>query len=242
MSRDKQMKARIDFHIHSCLSPCASLEMSPRAIVSQAKKAGLDCIALSDHCCAENLPAFHEACHELGMPCLYGIEATTMEDVHVLCLFDQLKPALDFGEAIYASLQDFPNDPDRFGDQPIVTVDGEITGFAEKLLIGSTDLSFFDLVPMVLKANALCIPAHIDRSCYGALAHLGFLPDLPYSAVGIVGSSVPKQARPWPVVRFSDSHQLNHLGRRFTEVDVAEFTVSEFRTAFYDQLRMESRL
>jgi PHP family Zn ribbon phosphoesterase len=235
------MKARIDFHIHSCLSPCASLEMSPGAIVARAAEVGLDCIALSDHCCTENLPAFHEACQVAGMPCLYGIEATTKEGVHVLCLFDQLDPALDFGKTIYASLQDFPNDSMRFGDQPIVNAAGEITGFAGKLLIGSTAISFFDLVPMVLEADALCIPAHIDRSCFGALAHLGFLPDLPYSAVGVAGNRIPAEARPWPMVRFSDAHQLNQLGSRFTEVEVDEFTATAFRTAFFEQLRMERR-
>ena len=233
------MKARVDFHIHSCLSPCASLEMSPRAIVERAKQVGLDCIALSDHCCTENLPAFHEACLEVGMPCLYGMEATTSEDVHVLCLFDELQLALDFGKTIYASLLDFPNDPDRFGDQPVVTVEGDIVDFVEKLLIGSTDISFFDLVPRALNAGALCIPAHVDRSCFGALSHLGFLPDFPYSAVGLREAGTPKEAAAWPIVRFSDAHYLSDLGKRFTEVDVDEFTVSALSAAFDEQLRVE---
>jgi PHP family Zn ribbon phosphoesterase len=163
-------KARIDFHIHSCLSPCASLEMAPRAIAARAKKLGLDCIALA----AENLPAFHEACQEVGLSCLYGMEVCSEEEVHVLCLFDQLDPALEFGRMAYDSLQDFPNDPDRFGDQPIVSVEGDILDFADKLLIGSTSISFFDLVPMALEAGALCIPSHIDRDYYGALAHVGY--------------------------------------------------------------------
>lgn len=235
------MRARIDFHIHTCLSPCASLEMSPRAIVARAQEVGLDCIAVSDHCCAENLPAFRDACREVGIPCLYGMEITTAEEVHVLSLFDQLQPALDFGEQIYASLQNFPNDSDRFGDQPVVTVDGDIEGFAEKLLIGATEISFFDLVPMVLEAGALCIPAHINRAYYGALAHLGFLPDLPYSAVEVVGSGIPVEAGDWPIVRFSDAHQLDQIGRRFTEVSLPDFSVPALRNAFSKQLRQECK-
>jgi PHP family Zn ribbon phosphoesterase len=232
-------KARIDFHIHSCLSPCASLEMSPRAIAAQAKKLGLDCIALTDHCCAENLPAFHDACREVHLPCLYGMEVCSEEEVHVLCLFDQLDPALEFGRMTYDSLQNFPNNPERFGDQPIVSVEGNILDFAEKLLIGSTSISFFDLVPMALDAGALCIPSHIDRDYYGALAHLGFLPDLPYSAVEVVARSVPEAAAGWPLVRFSDAHCLNHLGRRYTELMVDEFTVPSLYAAFAEQLRTE---
>ncbi|RKX77784.1 MAG: histidinol-phosphatase, partial [Spirochaetes bacterium] len=36
------MLFRGDFHIHSCLSPCASLDMSPAAIVKQAQESGLN--------------------------------------------------------------------------------------------------------------------------------------------------------------------------------------------------------
>jgi PHP family Zn ribbon phosphoesterase len=225
------MKARVDFHIHSCLSPCAALEMSPRAIVAGAKATGLDCIALTDHGCVENLPAFHEACTEAGLPCLYGMEATSSEEVHTLCLFDQLEPALEFGRMIYDAIDDFPNDPDRFGTQPIVTVDGDVSGFAEKLLFAATNISFFELVPMALEAGALCIPSHIDREYLGAVSQLGFLPNLPYDAIEVI-SQTPPGAEKWPVVQFSDSHHPSHIGRRCTKVDVEEFTVPALREAF----------
>lgn len=226
------MKSRIDFHIHSCLSPCAALDMSLRTIVARAQAAGLDCIALTDHGCVEKLPAFHRACAEAGMACLYGLEASTSEDVHVLCLFDDLNRALDFGRMIYCHLPDQPNDIELFNDQPVVTADGAVTHFVEKLLNIGTDISFFDLVPMALKAGALCIPSHIDRAMCGAIAHLGFLPDRPYDAVEVVGAIDPKIARRWPVVRFSDSHHPDHIGRRFTEVETDAFTLPALRAAF----------
>ena len=206
--------------------------MSPRTIVATAKKKGLDCIALADHGCVENLPAFHDACKEVGLPCLYGLEATSTEEVHTLCLFDQLESALEFGRTIYDSIIDIPNDPDRFGDQPIVTVDNDITGFAEKLLFAATDISFFDLVPMALEAGALCIPSHIDRDYSGAIAHIGFLPDLPYDAVEVIAKKPPRGVDKWPVVHFSDAHHPSHIGRRFTEIETDAFTVSALREAF----------
>ena len=222
---------KIDFHIHSCLSPCASLEMSPRMIVAKAKEAGLDCIALSDHGGVQNLPAFHDACAEAGMPCLYGLEATSAEEVHTLCLFDRLEPALEFGRIVYERIMNIPNDPERFGEQPIVSVDEEILGFAEKVLFMATDISFFDLVPMALDAGALCIPSHIDRDYAGAIAQLGFLPDLPYDALEVIGSPPPGLEK-WPVVRFSDAHMPAHIGRRFTEIETDVFTVPALREAF----------
>lgn len=226
------MKARIDFHIHSCLSPCASLEMSPRTIVARARTAGLDCIALTDHGCTENLPAFQQACIEAGTSCLYGLETSSAEEVHVLCLFDDLNRAMDFGRMIYSHLPDQPNDPELFGDQPVVTVDENVTRFVRKLLNTGTDISFFDLVPMALKAGALCIPSHIDREMCGAISHLGFLPDLPYDAVEVVREIDPEIARRWPVVRFSDSHHPDQIARRFTEIETEAFTVPALRAAF----------
>ncbi len=226
------MKARIDFHIHSCLSPCASLAMSPRTIVACAQAAKLDCIALTDHGCAENLPAMHAACTEAGMDCLYGIEATSVEEVHTLCLFDQLQPALEFGGWIYAALLDFPNVPEKFGEQPIVNVDEEILGFADKLLFAASSISFSDLVHAALEAGALCIPSHIDRSYFGAISQLGFLPDLPYSALEVVAPKIPEEAKKWPVVRFSDAHEPEQIGRRFTEVDTESFSTEHLRVAF----------
>jgi PHP family Zn ribbon phosphoesterase len=226
------MNARIDFHIHSCLSPCASLDLSPREIVRLALDAGLDCIALTDHSCAENLPAFQAACREARMNCLYGMEVSTAEEVHVLCIFDELPRALDFGRMTYRHLPDVPNDPNRFGEQPVVNAEEEIEYFAEKLLNIGTDIPFFDLVPMALDAGALCIPSHIDRPVCGAISHLGFLPDLPYDAVEAVGEVDSDIARRWPVVRFSDAHYPEQIGRRFTEVETDAFTVPALRAAF----------
>lgn len=225
------MKAFIDFHMHSCLSPCGSLDMSPRVIVARAQQAGLDCIALTDHSCGANLPAFADACAQAGMPCLFGLEISSSEEVHVLALFDQLEPAVRFGKTAYDALPSLLNDPERFGEQPVVTADEEVVGFADKLLINGTSISFFDLVPMILDAGALCIPSHIDRDMCGAISHLGFLPDLPYDAVEVVGQLDPDIARRWPVVRFSDAHHPDQIARRFTEIETGAFTVPALRKA-----------
>jgi PHP family Zn ribbon phosphoesterase len=226
------MKARIDFHIHSCLSPCASLAMAPRTIAGRARAAGLDCIALTDHGCTENLPAFQAACRETGIACLYGIEATSAEEVHLLGLFDRLDVAMEFGGMVYDAIADFPNDADRFGDQPIVNAREEILGCAEKLLIAATSIPFEELVERVLERGGLCIPSHIDREYSGAISHLGFLPDLPYSAVEVIGRRPPPSASKWPVVRFSDAHDPAQIARRFTEIDTASFSVPDLCRAF----------
>ena len=46
---------RVDLHLHTCLSPCGSLEMSPQRIVETALERGVDAIAVTDH----NLSLIH---------------------------------------------------------------------------------------------------------------------------------------------------------------------------------------
>jgi hypothetical protein len=58
------------------------------------------------------------------------------------------------------------------------------------------------------------------------------MPDLPYDAVEVVGAIDPDIACRWPVVRFSDSHYPDQIGRRFTEIETANFTVPALREAF----------
>lgn len=225
------MHYRADFHIHSCLSPCASLEMSPISIVRQAKAAGLNAIALSDHNCAFNLPAFSAICKRHGIDCLYGMEVTTMEEAHMLCLFDELDSAMELGTRVYDSLPDVPNQPERFGDQPIVDENEDIIGFAEKFLISASGYDISALLETVHALGGLFIPAHIDRQVYGIISQLGFLPDEPFDAVELTACGNPALALDYPVVRNSDSHDLGTLGDAFTEFEIDALTVENIRSS-----------
>jgi len=233
------MHYRADFHIHSCLSPCASLEMSPAAIVERAKDVGLNAIALSDHNCGFNLPAFAAVCERHGMACLYGLEATSTEEAHILCLFDQLDVAVEWGEKVYESLPPVPNYPDRFGDQPIVDEHDEVLGFAEKFLISASGYDVATLVEEVHARGGLCIPAHIDRQVYGIVAQLGFLPDEPFDAVELTAFGDPALAKDYPIVRNSDSHDLATLGSASTEFDLPELSISALRAFLRKGGRMQ---
>ena len=89
---------KFDLHIHSCLSPCASLEMSPAEIVSRAAAAGMGGIAITDHQSSRNAPAVAECARRAGIGCLCGLEVCTAEEVHTLCLFDTVEAAAEMTE------------------------------------------------------------------------------------------------------------------------------------------------
>ena len=117
------MRVLADLHNHSCLSPCASLEQSPSLLARLARERGLGLVALTDHNSALNCPAFEEACRREGIAALFGIEANSVEEVHVLCLFGGCEDALDFGLQLRALLMPLPYDADKLGDQVVVDAD-----------------------------------------------------------------------------------------------------------------------
>ncbi len=227
------MDYRADFHIHSCLSPCGALEMSPDSIVRQARAAGLNAIALTDHNCGFNLPAFAAVCERLGMECLFGMEVTAVEEAHILCLFDQLDVAVDFGAQVYDSLPNIANQPDKFGDQPIINADEEILGFAEKFLVSASGFDIGSLVDEVHALGGLVIPAHIDRAMFGIIAQLGFLPDEAFDAVELTAFGDPALAGDFPVIRSSDAHHLGALGRAHTELQMERLSIAELRSSLW---------
>ena len=84
----------VDLHIHSCLSPCGEDDMTPCNIAGMGYLNGLKIMALTDHNTAKNCPAFFAACRAYGIVPVPGMELTTAEDVHMVCLFPELETAL----------------------------------------------------------------------------------------------------------------------------------------------------
>lgn len=238
------MLYKADFHIHSCLSPCASLEMSPSDIVIKALEAGLNLIAISDHNCAKNAQALHDVSRRYDdISCFYGVEATTVEEVHCLCLFDDVKAAEDFGDFIYTSIDGIPNNPERFGDQVYVDADNNILGELDIYLGSASSYSVEELIVEVHSRGGLFIPAHVDRASYSMSSQLGFVPLNNYDAVEysrhyfariLAGIDVEPviNADNYPVLTNSDSHYLEGIGNTSIEFETERLDVPTLSEIF----------
>ena len=77
------MKFNADMHIHSVLSPCGDIEMSPSAIVATARERGLDIIGLTDHNSTLNANVTRILGERVGLHVLMGAEVTTKEEVQI---------------------------------------------------------------------------------------------------------------------------------------------------------------
>ncbi len=168
-----------DLHLHSCLSPCADNDMTPNNIAGVCALAGLHIAALTDHNSTRNCPAFFEAAKRQGIIPVAGMELTTAEDIHVVCLFEALADAMAFGEAVETYRIRIPNRVDIFGDQIIMNAEDEPIGTEPDLLPNATTLSLEDVPALVEAHHGVCFPAHIDREANGAVAILGVFPESP---------------------------------------------------------------
>lgn len=165
-----------DLHIHSALSPCADNDMTPNNIAGMAALKGLSVLALTDHNSAKNCPAFFEACRRQGIVPIAGMELSTAEDIHLVCLFEALEDAMSFDAEIEKHLMPIQNRREIFGDQTILDGNDEPIGEFDTLLISATDLPIDEAIALAKSFGAHVHPAHIDRESNGIIAILGDIP------------------------------------------------------------------
>ncbi|MBO5042467.1 MAG: PHP domain-containing protein [Clostridia bacterium] len=182
-----------DFHIHSCLSPCGDNDMTPNNIAGVCALAGLQIAALTDHNSVKNCPAFYQAAKKQGIIPIAGMELTTAEDIHVVCLFEELADAMAFGDAVDERRIRISNRVDIFGDQIIMNAEDEPIGIEEDLLPNATMLSLDDVPPLVEQYRGVCFPAHIDRDANGIIAILGTVPEHPAFACAELRDYINKE-------------------------------------------------
>jgi PHP family Zn ribbon phosphoesterase len=219
-----------DFHNHSCLSPCGSLDLSPRLLADIAAARGIKVLALTDHNSSLNCPAFARICPSRGIIPLCGMEVTTSEEIHVLCLFGSLEACLAFNEYAYDILGPFPNDPEKTGDQVYVDEEDNIEGEVEYYLINPLDLSVDAVGPKAAEYGGIAIPAHVDRPAFSMFSQLGAVVKGPWAALectrippaaGAGSADRPLDTLGYPLITSSDAHYPEHVGRRPFELDIS---------------------
>jgi predicted metal-dependent phosphoesterase TrpH len=227
-----------DLHIHSTLSPCGSLEMSPINIITKAKEVGLHVISITDHNMVENCLYANELGKKLGITVLFGMELQTLEEIHLLAFFDTYNLALAFQEKIYSLLPDIQNDADYFGDQVVVNEENEIIRFENRLLLNSAQISITDATAWIKNHGGVAIPSHIDSPTFSIISQLGYIPDdLPFDALEVRNKEKATELLPLimrkdiPFVSFSDAHYLVDIGKRRIELDLEEPNCTEISGA-----------
>lgn len=228
------MKLYYDFHTHSCLSPCGDNDMTPYNLVNMAKLLGLDIIALTDHNTCENCKAAIRVGKEIGITVIPGMELCTSEEVHVVCLFDDIEKAMNFSDFVLSSMPPVKNRPDIFGEQLIMDETDNIIGRQEKLLTLASSISISEVCKTVEGYGGVCYPAHIDRSSYSVLSNLGMITeDMGFSAVEMTAEADRNALiKAHPILEGvqifidSDAHYLENIKDAENTIDLPENSAS----------------
>lgn len=240
------IRCAADLHIHTVLSPCASRQMRPRAIVREAMEKGMAMIAVCDHNSAGNVRPVRKASESLGGPrVIAGMEITTREEVHVLGFFPDETAAFAASEEVREGLPAWrpllsraPASGSRSCEQELVDAEGNITGIEPKMLAAASLFSLCDAVMLIHRHGGLAVAAHMDRRSFSVPGQLGFLPpDVPFdglevSAAGAArGTATAWQEHGLPLLCSSDGHFLSDIGSGFTVLDVREPAFAELALA-----------
>lgn len=228
-----------DLHIHSVLSPCGDLDMSPQNVVNILKSKGIDIFAITDHNRMLNYKAYLQKAEESGITCLLGVEIQTSEEIHLVALFDDHKKGFNFQNELYDSLIPIKNDPEYFGDQVILGENEEILGFEERALINSSMWTLDECYEKVLEYDGFCFPAHEDASSYSITAQLGFIPEYPdFKAIGITAHCNTEnlftkypQLKKYTLIRSSDAHYPKDIASGYSRFYIEAPTVQEIQKA-----------
>ncbi len=235
-----------DFHVHSCLSPCGDNDNTPNNLAGMASLNGVTLMALTDHNSSRNCPAFFKAARRYGIVPVAGMELTTAEDIHVVCLFETLEEALAFNDEVDERRIRIKNREEVFGEQLILDENDEIIGREEDLLINATTISLDEVPAMVEKYRGICYPAHIDRQANGAISILGDFPHYIGFKMAELNDAANKESyiekyslQNLKIMVSSDAHYLDQLreDNDYFDIDDEPYSSQLVRQRLFEQLR-----
>lgn len=227
------MHVYYDLHMHSCLSPCGDMDMTPNNLVNMAAIQELQVIALTDHNASQNCPAAIQAAEKAGIILIPGMELNTSEEIHVICLFETLEGALEFEQYVNDRLPPYPNDPDIFGRQVVLDAQDQPVKTIPHLLIQASEISVMETVSLTKQYGGIAFPAHIDKPSYSVLAALGDIPpECGFTAAEITAYGNIEKLKAShsvlqdiPLLKNSDAHYLEHIQEPSAWLDLPEISV-----------------
>ena len=234
---------RADLHVHTVLSPCGDLDMSPVNIVDTAAKRKIDILGITDHNSTRHGELIKKLAAKEGIFVLCGAEVTTKEEIHCLTFFENNDILKGFQEYLEMHMSDVMNKPDIFGYQVVVDEDERIIDEVDKLLISALDQGMEEVEKVVHHMGGIFIPAHIDRQSYSLLSQLGFVPPgLNADAFEISArTSRSKVLEQFPYLKdysfigSSDAHHPSQIGNRTTLFEMKTRNFSEIKMALAGQ-------
>ena len=232
---------KADLHIHTLLSPCGDLDMTPDEIIRLAKERSLDIIGITDHNTTKHGKLTREYGRHAGIFVLTGVEVTTKEEAHCLSFFDTDETLDDFENYLQENLPDIMNVVEKFGYQVQIDREQNIIYEEPKFLPSALLKTIEEVAAKVHALNGLFIPAHIDRPKFSIPSQLGFIPfDLDVDAVEISHNTTSekyisknKYLKQKTFIQSSDAHYPQQIGSAFCYFNIENPSFEEIKFALH---------
>ncbi len=230
---------KADLHIHSVLSPCGDLDMSPTKIISKAKDQQLDIIGITDHNSTLHAELMMDLGYKNSIAVFPGAEVTTQEEVHCLVFFENIETIKIFQDYLDLYKMKIPNKPEKFGYQLVVNEKEEILKEVNELLILGINQTIEQIEQKTHELNGIFIPAHIDKSVNSIYSQIGFIPNnLKIDAIEISANTTEQTIQykkpellNHSLISNSDAHYIKQIGKRYTEYYMKAPVFSEWKMA-----------
>jgi len=204
--------------------------MTPWNTVNMAKLLGLDMIAITDHNSCGNCRSAMKVGERIGITVVPGMEVCTAEEIHCICLFDDIDKAESFSDYVRGTMPPVRNREEIFGTQLLMDEGDGVLGKQEFLLTAASSISIDDLPEVVNGYGGVCLPAHIDRESYSILSSLGdFPPELAVGAFELTPKADEKYyfenyeyLKDKRLLRSSDAHYLTNMREREFYLELEE--------------------
>jgi len=227
---------KADLHIHSCLSPCADITMTPNQVVQKLLEKHIDWAALTDHNTTRNLRPFESVFKAAGVTFLSGIEIQTIEDIHILGYFPDIETAEKAGLEVEKALPDIKIDPEKNGYQLITDESDEFLDMILKPYGFPTTLTLDQTIGLIEKFHGIAVYAHVERAM-GVIVQLGLIPQAPpdmacelYMPSKYQAYEAQLSSR--TVLSSSDSHNLDSFSEAKMMIKCKSRTFEELKKAF----------
>lgn len=210
------MNLHYDLHVHSVLSPCADVLMTPNNILNMATLKGLDVLSVADHNSLKQIPILAKIAESYALLFIPGVEVTIADGTHVLCHFRRLDEAMAFDGDLERLLDKTPEGPVRNGE-PILTDEEDLTlAVLPYRLHQNLPIDLAGLCRLLDRYEHLRFFAHLDR---GANSGLHLVGTCPMDGIELTRHADPDFVRKhrlegMPVLRNSDAHGLTDISER----------------------------
>lgn len=225
------MKYFYDLHIHSALSPCADVLMSPNNILNMAMLKELNIIAITDHNSCLQLNVIEELKDSYEMLVVPGVEVEVKEKYHVVCLFRSFDDARKFQKNLDLYLDVKMHNEEIYGEQHIFNVFDDIVSNYQVSLMGSSNIGLLELRHMITQLDGIMILAHIEKYIDRIIENMHSIYYDVFDAIevnanyDIIKIEKKLNALPHNIIRNSDAHQIVDISEPIHQIELDELTI-----------------